>query len=408
MFRPIAISLALAACAAEPPVADTEQTATLAFHREHVTGNLYHYSALVPVGSGPNATIRVHRLVREVAPYMPARLPHAALLMHGDFSTFDTNFASGLAPYLAAHDIDVWGFDRRWTIPQDPAADVSDFATMGVATDVDDVRASLALARTIRLAGGNGLRPLALVGYSHGGQLAYIAASVDAASPKPLRQVGAVVSLDYYGALGPDAAEIKQAACDNSAAGYGFIADGFVDSDNSLQIAMGELARTAPDETTPFTFFGDITNQQAVIELVARTYNFAPLAPLYHLLAPTADGTGLAETPLATANSWLEHAPYHESFLETVDFDAQLCGDTPPVDAPLSRILVPLLYIGAAGGVGSLGLYSTTQVSSSDVTAFVVSLGTERGHEYGHADLLYAPSAVTRAWQPLAAWLVAH
>ena len=69
---------------------------------------------------------------------------------------------------------------------------------------------------------------------------------------------------------------------------------------------------------------------------------------------------------------------------------------------------VPVLYIGAAGGVGSLGLYTTTQVSSKDVTAFVVANGTERENEYGHADLLFAASAETRAWQPLAAWLRAH
>lgn len=405
MLRSIALSCLLAACAVETPeVSTTVEPSTVSLTREHVRGDLYHYSALIRVGQGPNASIRVHRIVREVAPFVPARSRHAVMLMHGDFSTFDTNFGVGLAPYLADHGIDVWGFDRRWTIPQDPAADVSDFATMGLAVDVADVDTALAFARASRLLGGNGLRPITLAGYSHGGQLAYVAASVDAA--RPLHQVGGVVSLDYYGDLGPDGADIKQAACENSAAGYGYVADGFIDSDNSLQIALGELARTKPDETTPFMFFGPITNREAMLALMTETYNFAPLAPLYHLLAPSNDG--LAETTEAAANNWLEHSPYHESFLEAVDFDAQLCGDAPPVDAPLSRIRVPLLYIGAGGGVGSLGLYSTTQVSSTDVTTFVVSLGTDRASDYGHADLLLAPSAVTRAWEPLAAWLVAH
>ena len=410
MLRSIALSLSLvtlAACTAdEPDVTESTEASTVTFSREHVSGNLYHYSALVHVGTTANASIRIHRLVREVAPYVPARSLHAVLLMHGDFATFDTNYATGLAPYLARNGIDVWGFDRRWTIPQDPAADVSDFATMGLAVDVDDVRTSLTIARSIRLATGNGFAPMTLVGFSHGGQLAYVSASVDASRPRGLRQVGGVVSLDYYGALGPDAAEIKTAACENSALGYEYVAEGFVDSDNSLQIALGQLARTAPDETTPFTFFGPITNREAMLELVTRTYEFAPLAPLYHLLAPSTDG--LAETTEAATNSWLEHSPYHESFLESVDFDAQLCGDKPPLDAPISRIHVPVLFIGAAGGVGSLGVYTTTQVSSTDVTTLLVERGTERADEYGHADLLYAASAETRAWQPLTAWLRAH
>jgi pimeloyl-ACP methyl ester carboxylesterase len=406
MLRSIALSCSfLAACGVETPeVSTTVEPSTVSLTREHVHGDLYHYSALIPVGDGPNASIRVHRLVREVAPFVPARSRQAVMMLHGDFSTFDTNFAVGLAPYLAEGGIDVWGFDRRWTIPQDPAADVSDFGTMGLAVDVADVDTALAFARAMRVIGGNGLRPITLVGFSHGGQLAYVAASVDAARPQ--HQVGGVVSLDYYGTLGPDAAEIKAAACENSALGYEYVAEGFVDSDNSLQIALGELAREKPDETTPFTFFGSITNREAMLVLVTQTYKFAPLAPLYHLLAPSSDG--LAETTELAANTWLEHSPYHESFLESVDFDAQLCGDAPPVDAPLSRIRVPVLFIGAAGGAGSLGLYSTTQVASSDVTSFVVARGTDRAAEYGHADLLLAASAETRVWQPLAAWLRAH
>lgn len=407
MLRSIALSCVLlaAACAVETPeVSTTVDASTVSLTREHVRGDLYHYTALIPVGHGPNASIRVHRLVREVAPFVPARSRQAVMMMHGDFATFDTNFGVGIAPYLADHGIDVWGFDRRWTIPQDPAADISDFGTMGLAVDVADTDTALAFARATRLLGGNGLRPITLVGFSHGGQLAYVAASADAA--RPVHQVGGLVSLDFYGALGPDAADLKAAACENSALGYEWVAEGFVDSDNSLQIALGELARTKPDEQTPFPFLGPITNREAMLKLVTKTYLFAPLSPLYHLLAPSDDG--LAETTEEASNAWLEHSPYHESFLEAVDFDAQLCGDAPPVDAPLSRIRVPLLYIGAAGGVGSLGLYSTTQVSSRDVTAFVVERGTDVASEYGHADLLFAASAESRAWQPLTAWLLAH
>jgi hypothetical protein len=428
MIRHAVVFACVASCATTddaPEVAAIESAAaSLSFSREHVSADIYHYELVLPLGSGPNAAIRLHRIVRESAPYVPRRFDDAVVLMHGDFSTFVTNFApalgepaspvSGLAPYLAARNIDVWGVDRRWTVPAAPEADVSDFATMGVAQEVDDLRVALALVRAVRAADGSGGGKVALGGYSHGAQLAYIYASAEAARPAPFRHVDALVPLDFYGAYGPESesAGDQAAACENSALGYQFVAEGFIDSDNSFQILIGELARTAPDELFPLNPVR--TNRDQLLRLVGQTYLFAPLAPLYHLLAPTLDDSGvplgLSETSETAAIAWLEGAPYHQSFLETVDFDAQLCGVAPPVDAPLSRIRVPLFYIGAAGGVGDLGIHATQQVSSTDVTTLVVRrFGPERrAEDFGHADLLYADDAAVLAWQPLAAWLAAH
>ncbi|NVB81711.1 MAG: hypothetical protein HOV81_25170 [Kofleriaceae bacterium] len=342
------------------------------------------------------------------------------MLMHGDFATFVTNFAptlgdpaspaSGLAPFLASRGVDVWGVDRRWTLPA-ADGDVSDFAAMGVAQELDDVGAVLALARTMRLAGGSGGDKLALIGFSHGAQLAYAYASIEATRPAALRHVDALVPLDYYGELGPDQADMKQTACENSAAGYEWVAEGFIDSPNDFQIVAGQLAASAPDDPSPL--IDGMTNREVMLLLVGQTYVFAPLAPLYHLLAPALDGgapTGLTETTETAANAWLAGSPPHESFVEAVDFDALICGKTPPVDAPLSRIRVPLFYIGAAGGVGDLGLYSTTRVASTDVRTLVLrKFGPERrAEDFGHADLLYSAAARSLAWEPLAAWLAAH
>jgi len=423
MFRYVLVFAVLAGCVedpAEPASSSTEQAASLAFTRERVAGDVYHYSLVLPVGTGVNRSVRVHRIVRELAPFVPRPSAKAALLMHGDFATFVTNFApslgdpaspvTGLAPFLASRGIDVWGIDRRWTLPG-VADDVSDFGTMGVAQEVDDLRAVLAFARAFRIAGGSGGGKLALVGFSHGAQLAYTYAAIEGARPAAQRHVGALVPLDYYGALDPSQTEMKQAACDNSAAAYQWIAEGFIDSPNDFQIHAGQLAQSAPDDPSPL--IDGMTNRAVMLALVGQTYVFAPLAPLYHLLAPTLDGdtpAGLTETTETAANAWLAGSPFHESFLEAVDFDALLCGEHPPVDAPLSRITVPLFYVGAAGGVGDLGVYSTTRVSSTDVRTLVVrNFGPERrAEDFGHADLLYAASARTRAWEPLAAWLAAH
>jgi len=400
---------------------DQPQAASLAFRREHVTADIYHYELVLPVGSGPNAAVRVHRIVREAAPFVPRSTSHAAMLLHGDFSTFVTNFAptlgapaspaGGLAPYLAAHDLDVWGVDRRWTLPG-AGDDLSDFAAMGVAQELDDLRTALAFARAVRLAGGSGGGTLALVGFSHGAELAYTYAAVEGARPPAQRHAGALVALDFYGDYGPEQADDRAATCGLSAFEYQLVADGSTDSPNDFLISTGQLARTAPAGASPL--IDGLTNRDVMLLTVGQTYLFAPLAPFYHLLSPILDGdaaVGLRETGEPAAAAWLAGASPHQAVLESADLDALLCGEgAQPVDAPLSHIRVPLLYIGAAGGVGSLGLHATTRVSSTDVTTFVVQRfgADQRAADFGHADLLFADDAPALAWQPLAIWLAHH
>src|SRR5262249_53978469 len=81
--------------------------------REHVAADIFHYAITFRVGNTPNARLRIHRIVRELAPWRPRPTANAAMLLHGDFATFVTNFApslgdasspvGGLAPHLAAH-----------------------------------------------------------------------------------------------------------------------------------------------------------------------------------------------------------------------------------------------------------------------------------------------------------------
>jgi hypothetical protein len=392
--------------------------APVSLRRDHVAGDVYHYELVVPVGTGPNARLRLHRVVREAAPWVPRPTAGAAMLLHGDFSTFVTSFAptlggppspaGGLAPYLAARGLDVWGVDRRWTLAGD---DVSDLGGMGVAQELGDLGDALAFARATRAATGHGGGKIALVGFSHGAQLAYAYAAVEGARPAALRHADALVALDFYGAL-PPGDPLRAMLCEWAAIEYGLVADGVIDSPNDFLIDVGRLARTAPAEASPY--FPGETNRGGLLVTVGQTYNFAPYAPLYHLLAPTLDGetaTGLRETSEAAAAAWLEGAPPHASMREAADLDALLCGEgTPPGAAPLANIRVPLLYVGAAGGVGALGEYATTQVASADVTSLVVQrFGPERrAEDFGHADLLFAADAPALAWQPIAAWLLHH
>lgn len=406
----------VAACGVEEPpeLGTAEHAARLAFTREHVTGDIYHYEVVVPVGAGPNAALRIHRVVREVAPFVPRKTRRAVMALHGDFSTFVTNFVpilgdpaspvAGLAPDLAARGIDVWGVDRRWTLATD---DVSDFATMGVAQEIEDVRAALAVARAMR--GGD---RLALVGFSHGAQLAYAYAGAEGVSPAAQRHVDALVPIDYYGAYGPEDEEVRQLTCELAAQEYQLVADGAVDADAGFVIAIGTLARSAPDGPSPL--FAGMTNREALLLFVGQTYLGAAFAPFYHLGAPILDGeaaVGLAASSEAAMSAWLAGGTPHQAMRETADLDQLLCGEgAMPVTAPLSAIRVPVYYLGAAGGIGENGRHATTRVASTDVTVNMVrrDQAVDRARDFGHADLLFAEDARVRAWAPLASWLLHH
>ena len=85
-FCSLLLLAGLTGCATDPltddDVATVEQAATAAFTRQHVRGDIWHYEATIPVGDGPNAAIRIHRIVRESAPWRPRPTPHAAMSAH--------------------------------------------------------------------------------------------------------------------------------------------------------------------------------------------------------------------------------------------------------------------------------------------------------------------------------------
>jgi hypothetical protein len=94
--------------------------------------------------------------------------------------------------------------------------------------------------------------------------------------------------------------------------------------------------------------------------------------------------------------------------LEAADFDAMLCGENLPIAAPLSNIRVPVFYIGAAGGVGELGIPATARTSSTDIQTLVIQRTASVYADFGHADLLFADDAPALVWQPLASWIAQH
>ncbi len=418
MLRWIALAALCAACTDSGPeisgleISSTQQPlGASSITRELVAGDVYHYRFVLPVGDGPNAKLTIHRVVRERSAWQPRRSEHAFVLNHGDFSTFWTNF-DRLAPWLAARDIDVWGIDRRWTHAPEGDADVSDFATMGLGEELDDIGVALAFVRGVRLVTNGSTERVVLGGFSRGGQLAYYYASREAALPQALRHIDGLVPLDVYASISPADEDRRQYFCGLAADEYSWYDAGIIDGPNTFQLDVGRLALSAPTEESPYAFFPGQTNLGMLYTLVGRTSIFFAPNPVYHLNAPVIDGRIVdlryaEETTLAT---WLANAAPHQSILEQAETDAMLCNEAPPLDLPLSRIRVPLLLVAAAGGYGERALYSTTQVSSTDVTTRVIRLlpVEQEAEDFGHADLLYAANAPELAWQPLLSWLNQH
>jgi hypothetical protein len=79
-----------------------------------------------------------------------------------------------------------------------------------------------------------------------------------------------------------------------------------------------------------------------------------------------------------------------------------------PYDDHLEDITVPVLYVGAGGGFGEFGVYTTTLLGSTDVTTHIVHTAAPRVVDFGHADLFLAGDAQALVWQPLLTWLQAH
>ena len=71
---------------------------------------------------------------------------------------------------------------------------------------------------------------------------------------------------------------------------------------------------------------------------------------------------------------------------------------------------VPILYLGAEGGVGTLGDYTSSLTASDDVTNVNVQVlpGGQTPVDYGHADLFIGNDAERLAWDTLRRWIVEH
>ncbi|HEX5746758.1 MAG TPA: hypothetical protein VFZ09_10960 [Archangium sp.] len=396
--------------------------------RRQLVDDLYEYSYRVRVGPGSYDTITLHRVVRELGPWAPVRTQKSIFLVHGDALGFRGAFLSSagsaavpasqsIAVFLARKGVDVWGIDLRWVNVPAGTTDFSFMKDWNLGLHARDVGKGLYLARGWRAYTGAGSGRIALLGWSRGATVSYAYLNEETQQPPDNRHVSGFIPVDMAYAFAPGATQERQAACQTHAALAQAQASGQYEG-GMLGLTLQGLAGLAISQpTAPSSLLAGSTNREVALLFGAATHAFQtpPVIPAYHWTGGqfSAEGlpTGLSWTDERFFFDTLLQASPYQSIGEQVDTLAMWCGAPDvPYDDNLAQVRVPVLYVGAAGGVGGYGLHSLSLLGSTDVSAHVVQRlpGTYRAVDYGHADLFLAGDAQSAVWTPLLDWVQRH
>ena len=392
--------------------------------RRILTGNIAEYSFRIPTGKGRYDFIGLHRVVRERSPWRPLRTGRALMMAHGDIWGFRAAFLTdpqrNLPVFLARNGIDVWGIDFGWTLVPATVNDFSFMKDWGIERDARDLGLAVFVARSLRFAGGDGFGQMLLLGWSRGGQVGYAYLNREWQSPSTLiHQVSGFIPVDIY--LKTDVEELREAACTRYLGSLpSWEAGTYENRNGSLVFSIWQLATTAPNGASPI--LPGFTNRQASLAVGSMTFLFFPPdlgpAPLYHFTGGTFDAqslpTGLLYTPESLLLALEKGSAPFQPARELLDADAATCDDDSiaevSFDDHLDDIRTSVFYVGAAGGFGNLGIYTTTLLGSQDVTSLVIDLQPPANQlaEFGHADIFLANNAQTLVWQPILSWIQGH
>ena len=392
-----------------------------AIARRELGGDVAEYSFTLKIGPGQHDVIGLHRVIREDGsrPPRPDSRPDSGIFfVHGDALGFDAAFlASAASPaipdrralpvFLAENGVEVWGIDQRWVLVDASTTDVTFMQGWGLAMSADDVGIGLAVAAKVRRSD----EPMDLLAWSRGGEVAYTYLSTEASLPAARRRVKGFIPVDIY--VKTDVPALMQAACARLAERQQSLAQGvYRDTTGQLISTLGRLALSSPDAPSPIV--PPLSNLQAGYLAGEATFSFQgglEPAPFYHWAGGTFNAHGLPTGLSFTENAYFFDflagaAPFMPVQL-IADAEAVICdqGDLPFVDN-LGGITVPVLYVGAGGGVGTFGLYTLSLLGSPDQQSLIVDLQPQsRLSDFGHADLFLATDARTLVWQPLLDWI---
>src|SRR5918999_3175833 len=372
--------------------------------RRVLSGDVVEYTFDLILGSGPYDVVGMHRVVRETAPFQPAPTDESLLMVHGDIWGFRAAFlvdpVHNLPVFLAQNGVDVWGIDQRWVRVPPSETSFTFMADWGFQHDIQDLYVALSVARGVRLFTGNGFDRMDLLGWSRGGQIGYVYLNAETQVPPGLRNVDGFIPVDIY--LKTNIPDRVEAACRRSAIQEAQHAAGtFQNSTGVLVQTIAFLATVDPAGASPI--FPGLTNYQAALLVGEATFILQtpdePM-PFYHLVGgtflpgPAPSGlpipTGLLYSAEADWVAALAGASAFQPTRQLADAELVMCEQQDvPFDDHLAEIDNPILYVGAGGGFGDSGIYTTTLLGSTDVTTHVVSLTppAARLFDFGHSDL---------------------
>jgi len=399
--------------------------------REELTDGIAHYTLTLSVGEGEYDRINVHRVVKEITPGLAEPTVHNLFMIHGDLWGFESAFmVSSLSEavpveqampiYLAQNDVDVWGIDLRFNNIPAGLMNYDFMAEQGIDTMMSDAWLAIDIARFTRMTTQQGIGKVNVLGWSRGGWLAYALANAETDLQNPQRRISGLIPVEAPYKVDPNDAYSVGFFCNAYSQLAGYLAGGVYQLDNATYILVGQLAETAPDKNS--RLLRGYTNEQFAIGIGSLTFALiTPITPTYHFTAGTfgpgkrqdlnvgvGRPEGLIYTDVALFIDALQLATPIESVRYAADTAAISCGATDvPYDDHLAEIDIPVLYVGAAGGIGELGLYTTTLLKAADLSVHLVQLEpSERAlFDFGHSDLFQAAAAQWDVWEGVLMWL---
>lgn len=390
--------------------------------RTELGGGIVHYVYELRLGYGEFNVVRVHRVVKELQKYRPVRTRSDVFMVHGSIQDFDDIFLTSGAEiinsntsvsyYLAEKNIDVWGIDLAWNLVPAETPDFSFMKDWDIERDRDHTMAALIFARLVRGLTEQGFGKVNLLGFSYGNFIGYGAAAKETQLHPVLRCVKGIISVDHALKYFPDETELISRACEVAAGVKEQYNNGVYQATDGLTfINLGRLALNAPDEISPVPDFASLglTNSQVLNFLSTTTYRVSPtVAPFWHFFGGDANNM-LYTDPLRFYRLAVALAPC-QPLLQDYQASACLCDEEDlSFDDHISQIKVPIFYLGAAGGTGSLGIHTASLTAGSDISSFIVTIpGAAPEVDYGHADLFLGTDASNLVWKELHQWLVNH
>ena len=389
--------------------------------RTEVTQGIAHYKFEVDLGKDEFDLIRIHRVVRERRPYRPVHTEGAVFMIHGSGQDFDDIFlrpgvnqpdAQNSSPvYLAGNNIDVWGIDLAWTLVPEETSDFSFMQDWGVERDVDHTLKAMTIARLVRGLTRQGFDRLNLMGFSYGVSVAYAAAGRETQQHRIQRDIKGIIAAEGAMKYADEDEASRISTCNRAAAAQEQINNGIYQNNNGIIFGqIGNLADSKPEE--PSQLLPWLNNRQAALFLgIAPPPN--PPAPSWHFVGGQLRGNppvpgGLLYTESSRWIQLLRGLPPYQPRLSEKDINACLCNEEEvTIDDHLGEIKVPILYLGAAGGFGEQGLFTSSLTKSNDITEHIVNLKFNQ-RSFGHADLFMANDAAELAWEVMRQWLVGH